>query len=150
MKNKKGFTLVELLAVIVVLGIVSTIVAMSAINIKRKAADDTYNELVKMLEDLGPQIYSHEVLVNSTGEFYTNYKTNGEVVLTTTDLKNAGYIDEIENPYKKDSSCSGNVTITKTNDGPKFEAELNCEGKNNNSESEEEQDDGIELSPVEN
>ena len=76
MKNNKGFTLVELLAVVVVLGIISSIVTLSVIRIKNKAAEDACKKIEKQITDLGPQIYSNELLTGIKD--YEDYcKLNG-------------------------------------------------------------------------
>jgi prepilin-type N-terminal cleavage/methylation domain-containing protein len=62
-RNKKGFTLVELLAVIVVLGIIMTIAGTAVLKQKKKANIQEAMELEQTIEDLGPNIYSYEFLV---------------------------------------------------------------------------------------
>ena len=51
MKNKKGFTLVEILAVIVVLALIMTIAVPSTISISNKLKTNMYCEKISMIEN---------------------------------------------------------------------------------------------------
>lgn len=81
-KNKKGFTLVELLAVIVVLGIIMSIAGTAVLKQKKKANLDEARKLEKTIADLGANIYSYEYLVGVKDaksyceEINSNYNEN--------------------------------------------------------------------------
>ncbi len=49
--NKKGFTLVELLAVIVILGVLLSLVVMSVNTYLKKAKETSLNSLIKSIEE---------------------------------------------------------------------------------------------------
>ena len=132
--NKKGFTLVELLAVIIVLAILGAITVTAYTKVKEKASDDTFKSLVKEIDDLGPQIYSHEMLMKK--DFYNTYKdiSNEEFLIITTDnLCKTGYLDKCNadnkliSPFNSSSTCAGYIEVKKTADGPEFGAELYCD-----------------------
>ncbi len=130
MKNKKGFTLVELLAVVVVLGIIGSIVTTSVMNIKKKASDDVFSKLRKEIEDLGPEIYTHEMLSgdkNEENSFYTRYKKNTSFIITIDELEQKGYLDDVKNPYKTNEECDGYLKVSKNDGEPKFSAFLSCD-----------------------
>lgn len=60
MKKNNGFTLVELLAVITILGLLMVIGGIAATKIKKDANIKEADQLKAMLKDLGPGIYSYE------------------------------------------------------------------------------------------
>lgn len=100
MNKSKGFTLIELLAVIVIVGILLTIVGTSAIRSKKKANDAELKKQAKMLVDLAPGIYSHEKIMNPSGDFMNQYKSNTSFYIDQDSLVDAGYLDgKIKSPY---------------------------------------------------
>lgn len=56
MKNK-GFTLTELLAVIVILGVISVIATTSLLKTRNEAETKEYEQVVNSIKDLGPDVY---------------------------------------------------------------------------------------------
>ncbi len=131
MKNKNGFTLVELLAVVVVLGIIGSIVTMSVMNIKKNASDDVFNKLQKEIADLGYEIYTHEMISGNKelpNSFYNMYKNKDEFIITIDELQNKGYLDNVQSPYKTDEECEGYLKVITTSGEPDFKTELNCSG----------------------
>lgn len=71
--NKKGFTLVELLAVLVVLAIIMVIAGVSVTKTKKEAAYQEALKLERSLEDMGANIYSYEMI--------SGIKTDDEVAI---------------------------------------------------------------------
>lgn len=126
MKNNKGFTLVELLAVIVVLGVVLTIVVRSVIVSMDKAKEKTEKVFVSKLEDAieqyidlnkknflidkGVEPKQIEKVISSDGntkpvDVFKMKSSEGE--FTFEDIFSTGFIDESDlvNPAKEDVSC---------------------------------------------
>lgn len=158
MKNKKGFTLVELLAVIVVLGIIMAVAGTAALKIKKNADIEAAKKLEQSLTDLGPSIYSYEMMQQPKviagddsnpldGNFSYNYK---KILQTENSLDGLG-VDERKSyqgysllittsklqdaSYLKSStlkignqSCNGFIRIYKTPSGPYFEGNICCDG----------------------
>lgn len=113
MKNKNGFTLVELLAVVLVLGIVASIVSLSVVGIKRSAAKNTFKRLEKQIADLGPQIHSHEFLMGNKTDadsYYQKSKGTDIFIIPLDSLKTAGYIDDIKSPFGS-NNCTGYLYV---------------------------------------
>ena len=100
--NKKGFTLVELLGVIAILGIIALIIIpvvdSSNKKIKKKAYETQKDSIILALKDYK----------TSTPELF--YNTN-VVTLTLGELKELGYIDyDIRNP-KTEMCISNNLQL---------------------------------------
>ena len=113
MKNKNGFTLVELLAVIVVLAIIITIAVPSAISISNKIKAKMEDTKRQMIVDAA-KLYGQEnpsSVVNSIDNC-----SNSKITVGT--LVNDGYIkkDDVKNGEEavvnpKDNSSMNNLKI---------------------------------------
>ena len=124
MKNKNGFTLIELLAVIVVLAIIMVIAGSNLIGTKKEANIAEAKKIEKMIEDLGPGIYSYEKLsgvkdkesycekilgdkydfsnqmcgekiLNNEHQDYFYYNKDKILYISLEELYKAGYIKEV-------------------------------------------------------
>lgn len=126
-KNNKGFTLVELLAVIVVLSIILIIAGSSLTGTKEKANIEEAKKLEKMIEDLGPVIYSDEKINGGTMMGYSALADDGTKEIDLANLKSHGYLksEKIQNPAGGDD-CEGYLLVEKTNNGPKFTGKICC------------------------
>ena len=94
MTNKKGFTLVELLAILVILGIIATI---SVINIGRqsKMNDDENKKILNQKIENASKIYA--------AKYYSNMILSGdEIKFTLNDLINDGVL------YLSNGQCTSN------------------------------------------
>lgn len=122
---KKGFTLVELLGVIVILGIIAMIAIPtinSALNSSRQKA---YDEQIKTLEDTARTYMSKNSLK------LPSQSEGSKCCLSVSVMKQSGLLtdEDIKNPkYKEGSSdttenfenFNGNVIITFTNNKYKY------------------------------
>lgn len=133
MKNK-GFTLIELLAVIVVLGVIMTIAGVSVMKIRNDAALQEAKKLEDTIADLGPGIYSNEVITDDTSILnYDDMKLDSSKKITLYELKD--YLKELK--CEKDNCqlkspfgsgyCDGYLEVKKTADGPSFKGYISCE-----------------------
>lgn len=112
--KKNGFTLVELLAVIVVLGLIMTIVSSLVINIKKKANQKEVESLYSTIKNLGADVYLN--------------KKEDNACYSATWLKKEGYLkSEVKNPAKPNENCEAYLIVNKKNNNM-FEAYINCEG----------------------
>jgi len=116
--NKKAFTLIELLGVIMILSIL-LIIAVVAVNKSiRKSKDKSFNILVNTLEDGTLQAYT-ECMINGDGvalqAFCNEHKLTGSEEMKLGDLVENGFVEEFKNPYNSDVPCdpdNSKVTIT--------------------------------------
>lgn len=117
MKNK-GFTLIEMLVVVVLIGIVLTIAIPSAQNLINRNSNQKIKTHMKIV-DSATKLYSDKnrgVLTdNTTTCFKLNYNVLKQDLLKETDI-----------------FCSGNIIITRTgnNSGYKYDYYLNCKDSN--------------------
>ncbi|MFS0673071.1 competence type IV pilus major pilin ComGC [Ornithinibacillus sp. 179-J 7C1 HS] len=86
MKKEKGFTLVELLAVIVILGVILAIAIPSVGNVIKNAQEDSRAASVKLIENAAR-------LADIAGD-WDLVDDNDDGVLSVTELKNAGYLED--------------------------------------------------------
>ena len=113
MKNKKGFTLVELIGVVILIGLIALIAIPSVDYIITKTKNNAYNRTKDTLKDgLRNWVTDNKELIYEDGE---------EIIVTLADLKEQGYIEyEIKNP--KTSTCLANTMqfkITRVKDTEK-------------------------------
>ena len=90
--NKKGFTLVELIAIILVLSIILTVVFTSLSASNQNASESEYQNFISNLETAA------ETYANLPGiykDIDERLKKGDNVQILVTDLINAGIIDEI-------------------------------------------------------
>ena len=125
MKNKmNGFTLVELLATLVILGIVIGITIITVSNSFKNAKTKTEDVFVKTIED-ALSIYidsdARSLSFSSTPVCALN-KTHGYVnvykatdIVTFDDVVNSSYrpitIDDLVNPANEEVKCDSSVTL---------------------------------------
>ena len=128
MKNKKGFTLVELLAVIVVLGIIMAIAGTAVLGQRKRANVEAAKNLEESIKDLGAGIYTYESS-QVESDFMTAYRT-GEFKISIDKLGEAGYLKDlsssgkIKNPAGGDD-CDGYLVVDPSGD-EMFMGYINC------------------------
>ena len=105
--NKKGFTMVELLAAITILGIISTTAVVAYTKYQEKVRFDAYEAMEKSAYSAA-QIYIQERgIVLTVG-------TPRTIEIST--LVDSGYLNKLEDPRAKGEYChtGSNVVVTKT------------------------------------
>ena len=100
MKNNKGFTLIEMLGTVVILGIIGTI-AVTAVT---KYLGSSKKEAYKMLQDA-----AYEAVNNCASE--SNCILSDGTTIQISELKEKGYLDSFKNPKNSSKECSGSVEV---------------------------------------
>ena len=119
MKNKKGFTLVELLAVIVILGILLVIAVPKVIEV----IDNT--RLVAFYMDGQTLEKAADKYVSLVG---ITLDVGNETEISYQTLKNASYISEIKDPISKEECINSKVVVSRTSENVyEYNAALVCD-----------------------
>lgn len=140
MKNKKGFTIMELIVIIGILALLLIISVPAIMNARNNAIGGLNKEQENNIKEAGKLLgidlddYNTEIYECKSGSWIT---TSGSDVKCT---KDAGSWVEVhlkvsklvEKGYFSDEGnhCSGGLTVTKTNSGYRvtFDADLKCTG----------------------
>ena len=101
--NKKGFTMIELLATIVILSILSTVGVVSVTRYIRQSKVKSYRMMSQSVYEAAMNCVVQGKCDAPTGTTPSTY--------TTEELLNLGYIKKLENPGNKEKTCSGTVEI---------------------------------------
>ncbi len=124
-KNKKGFTLVELLGAIVILGIISTIAIVSLTKVLESSHKKYYDTQVKLFQAAGQTYFSDHKDLLPTINFGVNRVNLGVLI-------DQGYINEIVDYNKKECYTDERSYVTVTRRGPSsyvYQAVLSCKDR---------------------
>jgi len=113
--NNKAFTLVELLAIIVILSLLITIVTPKVLDTINRNRNNSYHEIERRLEEAAAKYIVNEYIDS----------TVNTISITKEDLINAKYIGEIYD-LKDNSICDAYVEVTSLQNVPEFNAILDC------------------------
>lgn len=112
---KKGFTLVEILAVIVIIGLLGLLITPKIKSIISSNREKSYKEIERRLEEAAGKYITENYIDSSVNE----------ITITKDDLINNNYIDEIYD-LKDGSVCSASVFVTNLDKIASFKANLDC------------------------
>lgn len=95
MKNRKGFTLTELLVVIAMIAVIGTVIIVNTVSINKRANDNEYD---RMIENIVNSAKTYVSLYPE--EFGDLYSTKAFSFISLNELIHSGLLDEeIINPY---------------------------------------------------
>lgn len=109
--TKKGFTLVELLAVITILGIISAVAVISVSSYLTKTRQEAMENLSKTAYDGFVNYMMEQNVLLNPGEIYPAGANigNHSAAITLDDLYQDDKIDRPSNPYNTSAMCTGYV-----------------------------------------
>ncbi len=128
--NKKGFTMIELLATIVILSILGVIGVTSTTKYLKQSKQKSY----KMMSET---VYEATMNCMVQGKCETPTSAVTPTTYTTANLIDLGYLRKLENPGRKNSVCEGSVNVYLTGSSQteyknfNYEVNLNCPGLSN-------------------
>lgn len=113
--NKKGFTLIEVLGVIILLGVLSMITVPVVRDLIKSSRDELYEEQIEQIEN-GLKNWAHD-------NIFLLPEDNSVVTLSLGQLAQSGHVNyKIENPKNnKCFSTESELTITKYNNNYVYE-----------------------------
>lgn len=120
--NKKGFTLVELLAVLVILAAIMGIAIPSITSSMERNKEKQNESKERMLESFA-EIY----VADHKNALYNNLGTAEECYISVTELRDKGYLTDDADKYSDNSEIKGCVIFNKKNHKYTFKKdEYNC------------------------
>ena len=117
--NKKGFTIVELLAVILIIGVVSTIAVFSYNGVIQKSRNDAYKDNEKSLKAAAESLIAHcEATYGNKTYCVDTPLYNEEVSITVDQLVSGKFMNKIVDPSNSGSYCTGYVKVKNVSSEP--------------------------------
>lgn len=119
--NNKGFTLIEILGVITIIGIMATLASVAVYRYINKTRYDSYINM------------SETVYVAAQNGVISGKYTPGQTISTST-LISDGFSSELVNPLSTKQNCTGSVRIKQTTSSDteynkyQYIVTLNCPG----------------------
>ncbi len=121
--GKKGFTLVELLAVIVILGIIAIITTPFIVNIIAKARQDAFVDSVYSLVNSASEYRAEAIMQHKTRTLNINFSNGSKPLNISGDIPNYGNLimDDDGKIELKVWSDKAKICVIKSKDDSKVE-----------------------------
>lgn len=116
MKKNKGFTIVELLAVIMILGVLSLIAVGATTKFLTQSQETAYLDLEDSMNTS-----AENYLLEHMGEIPSG---SGRVTIQLSTLIDEGYSSVIQDPKKTGSTCDGYVVVRNKTSNSSFNLDL--------------------------
>ena len=108
--NKKGFTLIELIGVIVLLSLVTAIATLSLSNYLKQGREKSFEILINSFEDATLDVITSCLANPDSSEICNRFELNdsiaGGTYITLGNLLDYNFIEDIKNPWKTSERCS--------------------------------------------
>ncbi len=111
--NQKGFTLVELLGVIIILGIISMIAIGSITSIFGQSHEKAYEAAESSMRDAATNLLTDCNSGFGDASLCTKYaipKVNESIKIPLADLISGAYLNEVEDPTSDGNYCDTNAS----------------------------------------
>lgn len=112
MKNKRGFTLIEILCVIALIAILSVVATVSIVGLSSKSKDNLYCAKIKLIESEAERFgVKYELELNNSNELYNGNKS---IKIKVQALVDAGKLEPDKNNNvlnPKDNSVMNDIDI---------------------------------------
>lgn len=118
MLNRKGFTLIELISVIVILSLVLLLATFALTAYLHQGRDKSFDVAVNSFEDAVLEAYTDCNRDRNSSSFCLTNEIpdyNQEKTVYLKDLISSYYIDPIKNPYNTKEKCDGESYVVVTN-----------------------------------
>lgn len=102
--NNKGFTLVELLAAVVIMGILSSVAVVSYTRYQEKVRQEAYAAMESSTFSAAQTYIQDRGLIVTTD-------ANDPLTIEVSTLVNAGFLPKLEDPRKKGSYCHNDSRV---------------------------------------
>ena len=118
--NKKGYTLIELIAVIVLLAVIMGIATFSLSKYLVKGRSDSFDLLINTFEDSVREAYATCVVDPDGSEFCKNHEIpdhgQSSGVITLQELEDEYFIKPLKNPWNNKEKCDPDSAIIAISD----------------------------------
>lgn len=115
--KKNGFTLIELIATLVILGIISSIAVVSYNRYIRKATNDSYIDAEKTMKAAAESFltYCNSASLHLPAECVIIPSAEEKVEISLDTLVNNGFMDSVKD-QNNNGFCTGKVTVENENE----------------------------------